>query len=432
MDVDHVPVSGRRAARRRLVRRCRSSRRRFRRLGARALQVAYAHVHELDVLADRVVAGKGRVALVVALPLLGELDRLDLAALVLDACDDIEGSRGSTRAVRDADAARDARDVVALLIFGPRAGVTLKHFRLRDLERDLELLLRSNGGRFSNALAARLIAFAHARAARCRLALRYVFPGGASLIGRGCRASAAEDLLRVCDRNRGDCEGRHKEQGRDADAGHFSASDDESRLGSSSNHAPLSVSPGLLGGDLPRPWPSDPTLCRRGVAQAVDCRGFSHFGSFKGGLRAVGAESLRRGTLVLVTDAVIDEVLAPIAAPRNRPAVRRDEAQRVVGFLDDAKSAFVQQPVVIRTEQRHVLGLRLAAVDPMLQVMAVEIAHAMTTRERAMTIAGVERSTQRRRDRALLAADGERLAVCILEHGHEAAVAEQALDRLDG
>src|SRR5262245_41920651 len=141
--------------------------------------------------------------------------------------------------------------------------------------------------------------------------------------------------------------------------------------------------------------PGEPALCRRSAAEAVDRHGFSHFVSFEVARRRCGAKSLRGGVFVRVADVVIDEVGETIAGPRNRAAIGRDEPQRVVGLLHDAEPAFVMQPMVIRAEQRQVLGLRLAAVDPVLYVMAVEIAFAMTTRERATTITSVERSAQR-------------------------------------
>ena len=70
-------------------------------------------------------------------------------------------------------------------------------------------------------------------------------------------------------------------------------------------------------------------------------------------LHCSGAESLGRRILVVLTaDAIIDEVLEPIAAPRNRAAGRRDEAQRVLRFLHEAEPTFMQQPMVIVAEQR--------------------------------------------------------------------------------
>jgi len=63
--------------------------------------------------------------------------------------------------------------------------------------------------------------------------------------------------------------------------------------------------------------------------------------------------------------------------------------------------------------------------------MPVEIPLPVATRESAATIARMERAAQRRRDRSLLAADVERVAGFILGDEHDAAIAEQSLDRVD-
>ena len=87
----------------------------------------------------------------------------------------------------------------------------------------------------------------------------------------------------------------------------------------------------------------------------------------------------------------------------DRSPVRRDEAQCAAFLAHDAETALVQLPMVMRAEQRHVVGAGLASVDPMLQVMPVEITFAVTAGERATAIACVERALQRRRHRAVLA-----------------------------
>ena len=110
--------------------------------------------------------------------------------------------------------------------------------------------------------------------------------------------------------------------------------------------------------------------------------------------------------------------------PRDRSSIRRDESQRVVGFFHDAETALVQHSMVIRAQQRHVVGARLTAVDPMRQVMPIEIPLVMTARERAAAIACVQCALQRRRHRALLATDVERIAVGILGDQHRAAIAQ--------
>ena len=65
-------------------------------------------------------------------------------------------------------------------------------------------------------------------------------------------------------------------------------------------------------------------------------------------------------------------------------------------------------------------------------MVPVQIALAMAARKRAAAIARVERTLQRRRNRALLAADIERSAIGILGHDHHAAVAEQPFHGIDG
>jgi hypothetical protein len=89
-------------------------------------------------------------------------------------------------------------------------------------------------------------------------------------------------------------------------------------------------------------------------------------------------------------DIVVDEIFEPITATRNRAAVGRRKAQRVVSFFHDRESTFVQRPVVMRAKQRHVAGRGLPAVDPMRQVMPVDVPRAMTTRKRAAAIARIE------------------------------------------
>jgi hypothetical protein len=96
--------------------------------------------------------------------------------------------------------------------------------------------------------------------------------------------------------------------------------------------------------------------------------------------------------LVRASEVVIDNVVEPVAAPRKRAPVGRDEPQRAVRFLHDAVPAFVMQTMMIRAQQRDVAEVRLAAVDPVLAVMTGEIAVAVTTRERAVAIAGVKGS----------------------------------------
>jgi hypothetical protein len=89
------------------------------------------------------------------------------------------------------------------------------------------------------------------------------------------------------------------------------------------------------------------SLTARASTKAIDGCRLAHFHSFDFALQSCGAESLGGGTLVVTAGVVIDEVLEPIAGPRDRAPIRRDEAQRAVGFLHDAEPAFVQRTVVI-------------------------------------------------------------------------------------
>jgi hypothetical protein len=115
---------------------------------------------------------------------------------------------------------------------------------------------------------------------------------------------------------------------------------------------------------------------------------------------------------------VIDEILGTIAMARDRSPVVRDESQRAVFLTHAAEAALVQPPMLMRAQQRHVVGVRLAAADPMPHVVSIEIALAMAAGERAATIACVERALERCRNRAVLAADIERLAARILTDRH--------------
>src|SRR5688572_26282848 len=92
---------------------------------ASARQVAYAHALEKNVVADRVVGKEDVILRVGALPRLAELDWRGRAGVVPDARDERELASGSCRTGRDADRARDARNVAALLVLGPGAGLAL-------------------------------------------------------------------------------------------------------------------------------------------------------------------------------------------------------------------------------------------------------------------------------------------------------------------
>jgi hypothetical protein len=91
-------------------------------------------------------------------------------------------------------------------------------------------------------------------------------------------------------------------------------------------------------------------------------------------------------------DVVVDEVLEPVAVAGDRAPVGRHEPQRIVAFFDDAERTLVQQVMVIRAEQRQVAGNRLAALDPMLQVMTVAVAASVAAGEGAAAVTRVERT----------------------------------------
>ena len=50
------------------------------------------------------------------------------------------------------------------------------------------------------------------------------------------------------------------------------------------------------------------------------------------------------------------------------------------------EASFVQQPVMVRAQQRQIVGIRLPAVRPMDYVMRIDEARAVTARERAAAI----------------------------------------------
>ena len=92
---------------------------------ARALQIAYAHALEEYVVADWIVRKKDVILQDIALPHLAELDWRDRADVVPDARDDGKRPSRSCGTGRDADRARDARNVTPLLVLRVGAGLAL-------------------------------------------------------------------------------------------------------------------------------------------------------------------------------------------------------------------------------------------------------------------------------------------------------------------
>src|SRR5690606_36364292 len=100
---------------------------------------------------------------------------------------------------------------------------------------------------------------------------------------------------------------------------------------------------------------------------------------------------------------VVADVLDAIPATRNHAPIGPPEENVPALVAPNRKAALVQQPMMMRAQQREVLEARVAAIGPMADVMRVDVMRAITTRERAAPIARPERAFQRRRHRALLA-----------------------------
>src|SRR5690606_8501556 len=94
-------------------------------------------------------------------------------------------------------------------------------------------------------------------------------------------------------------------------------------------------------------------------------------------------------------------------------------------------AALVKQRVVISAEAQEIRQLGLAAVCPVHDVVRVEEQRAIATREPAAAVPGVQRASQRRRYRPRLAPDAERLAVLVVDHADERALARQAPDGVE-
>ena len=147
----------------------------------------------------------------------------------------------------------------------------------------------------------------------------------------------------------------------------------------------------------------------------------------KRGVRRLGVRRVIGG--VVRHYAVVEHVLGAVTARRNHAPVRAPEAQRAVRIARDMKAAFVQQAVVMRAQQGEIVDRRLAAVDPMTQMMRGHVVRPVTTGKRAAAIARPERAPQRCRNGALLAACVERRAALVFHDRNGAAVAQKTLNR---
>ena len=92
----------------------------------------------------------------------------------------------------------------------------------------------------------------------------------------------------------------------------------------------------------------------------------------------------------------------------------------------------MEQPVVEAAEQDQVVQAGAAAVDPVVDVVGVDIAAVRAHREPAAAIARPERPANRRRNRTRLAADVQHRAAFARRHRHQRPVAADAPERLRG
>lgn len=80
-------------------------------------------------------------------------------------------------------------------------------------------------------------------------------------------------------------------------------------------------------------------------------------------------------------------------------------------------AALVHQPVMVAAERHQVLKAGFAAVGPVLDVMAVGVAGVRATGEAAGAVSYPQRSQDRGRNGARLAADRERFALYVFDDG---------------
>ena len=81
---------------------------------------------------------------------------------------------------------------------------------------------------------------------------------------------------------------------------------------------------------------------------------------------------------------------------------------------------------MVKTAERdQVIELRLAAVGPVLDVVPVAEARAITAREPTTAVARFQRPTDRERDAARLAADVEGLALLAFDNSDDAGIAQE-------
>lgn len=102
---------------------------------------------------------------------------------------------------------------------------------------------------------------------------------------------------------------------------------------------------------------------------------------------AAGVVAVSAIIINAIINAIIEPIRCPIAESRYRPPVRAPKTERAIGVMPDPKATLVQQPVMIRAEQREVLETRGAAVGPMVNMMCIHIVRALAARKRTAAIA---------------------------------------------
>jgi hypothetical protein len=109
---------------------------------------------------------------------------------------------------------------------------------------------------------------------------------------------------------------------------------------------------------------------------------------------------------------------------RDDPSLRVVERDAAPGRPLDVEAAAVDQHVMEPAEPEQVVELRFTAVGPVLDVMGVRVVALRAAGKHARLVARVKSAPQRRRDRARLPAERDRLAVA-LDHPDDARVARQ-------
>ena len=114
---------------------------------------------------------------------------------------------------------------------------------------------------------------------------------------------------------------------------------------------------------------------------------------------------------------------------RQRTTVRLEETDVSVGIQGDAEPVLVHRPVVTAAQQHQVVKGRCAPMGPVHQMVTIA-APVPASRKPTLTVAGVQRPAQGRRDGARPAADVEDLAAGAVLSSDRRRVAGQPPSRL--